>query len=297
MKTFLETYRDAINTDFMNIYATMKTGSRVSTQEYQEFLNEARIPHVALSTLEMKELQLETSKIGGAWKIQEGVVDIRILKEIIESNLKVGGITTQFSTKVIEVVPINPKKSILISDHFGEQEFDFVVIADYGMNEVYLGNLEKTPPVFEYQITAILELHSDLESFGITFMDGDFLTFLPNGFVDKSFLAYGPIPSVLYSVTSTSSKDILGRKLEEKAINFRKVVIERVKERLPNIGEIKDPRTVIGYRSIPALSKDTDKRPSTIESISPSIFRVHSGKIDHAVDIANQISNLISSTS
>jgi L-2-hydroxyglutarate oxidase LhgO len=57
MKTFLETYRDAINTDFMNIYATMKTGSRVSTQEYQEFLNEARIPHVALSTLEMKAIR------------------------------------------------------------------------------------------------------------------------------------------------------------------------------------------------------------------------------------------------
>jgi hypothetical protein len=297
MQSFTETFGDAVNRDFSNVYAVMKEGSRVNRQEFQDFLNTACIPHEVLKIPELDSLSIETSRISGAWKIPEGVVDIIVLRELIQDRFSATALQTHFSTRVTEIAYSGTNRRLLICDDGTSLEFDFIIIADYGMNEIAFTNISHNLPTFEYQTTAILKFRADLVSVGVTLMDGDFLTFLPNGFVEKSYLAYGPRPSLLQTATSASLLKLSGQELEERKILFRSKIMSRISDCFPNIGELMDVDLVMGYRSIPANSRDTDKRPSRIEAIDNSIFRVHSGKIDHAVDLAYELLSLVKSSS
>jgi hypothetical protein len=49
----------------------------------------------------------------------------------------------------------------------------------------------------------------------------------------------------------------------------------------------------IALRTIPAKKELTDERVSKLEEVAPNLFKVHSTKLVHCVDIATQISDRI----
>lgn len=288
MKSFIETYSDAIYEDFPNYYATMRHGSKVNFKEYELFLNKAKINFSKIEFEELISLGMDTSNLTGIWRVREGVIDLDKLRQILNERIKANKVSLSLNTKVVEVIRKSSGYQVLTESHNEEISIDAVVFADYGANEVIFESSMAKPFTLEYQLTAILEFQTEIDPIGITLVDGDFLTMLPQGFRKNFFLAYGPQPSVIKRLISHNRLGMDQIPVEQWEESFISKIRERIEENFSGLN-ITGERVITGFRSIPALVQDTDQRPSLLRNLDTGVYQLVSGKIDHAVDLSSQL--------
>lgn len=288
---FLDHYRDFVNVGFENYYGIAKSLSKVDKYQFKNFADKVGIPIKEITTSSLENLGFDSAKISAAWKCNEGVIDISRLRlhfaEILKSDVRI------FTSCEIQKAHLNGKKWRLEDSSGVTHEFDFVIQATYGTDRI------ATPPeinpmrVYEYHKTLTLEIKCEVTKFGLTVIDGDFITVLPKGFGD-TLLIYGPHPSVLEKSVGSEFprawEDMNKFDFNRSAEN----IVHRFNEWFPRIKEIEVVALLTTVRSIQPNMQATDKRVSVVKEPAENFLTIWSGKIDHCVEIAETILSRIS---
>jgi glycine/D-amino acid oxidase-like deaminating enzyme len=288
---FLEHYRDFVNLGFENYYGIAKSQSKVDKHQFKVFADKVGIPITEVTTSSLENFGFDSKKISAAWKCDEGVIDISKLRihfeEILKNHVKI------YTSCEIQKAHLNGKKWHLEDSSGVTHEFDFVIQATYGTDRI------ATPPeinpkrIYEYHKTLTLEIKCEVSNFGLTVIDGDFITVLPKGFGD-TLLIYGPHPSVLERSVGfefpTSWEDKITFDFKRSTEN----IVDRFQEWFPQIKEIEVVSLLTTVRSIQPNMQATDKRITTVKEPAENFLTIWSGKIDHCVEIAEIILSRIS---
>lgn len=289
---FSNRYPLVVRNDFPNYYAIAANGSSVNSKQFQEFASTA--------TLSLAKLQgelpfgLAAKSIEGIWECDEGVIDIDKFREQLENELNTQNIEIQKNIEITRIVKESTKWKLQTSTGEEIGNFDYIVRATYGCDRIESLDVELRQTEYEYHRTLILEVSSKCETKGITIMDGDFLTVLPKGFSDN-FLIYAPSLSVLERHRGLAPKNYW-KDSDQDILDAETALVERSHSWLPKFLINKIESRLVTTRSIQPNVSQTDKRVSEVKWLNSTIVEVWSGKIDHCIEIAEQVSNQISGT-
>jgi glycine/D-amino acid oxidase-like deaminating enzyme len=286
---FLEVYPDLVRNDFPNYYAISSTGSKVTSEEFQDFAQKAGIE--LIDHLNASPFGIASENIDGIWKCEEGVIDIDLFRTKLETEISSLKIKLELQTKICQIT--RELELWTLRDEQGNlyKDFDFIVRATYGNDQLESNDLDLKATEYEYHRTLILEVRSPNPPTGITIVDGDFLTVLPKGFTDN-FLIYAPSISVLDKSRGFEPKSNWAD-TEAEIAKAQNSLINRTQTWLPNfaIHEIVD--RLITTRSVQPNVSSTDKRVSEIKWLDQTVVEIWSGKIDHCIEISESITQAI----
>lgn len=282
---FRKYFSGACNFTFPCIYALSREHSRTSTIEFTDFLESANLSATEIETNRLLNYGFNTSKISKAWSTQEGVIDISALKAELLKKLSRSGVWLNLNTEVKSISRFG--RAWRLEYTSGEACFDLVVIATYGVDNLKLIDVNKDRSQSLFQATMILQAKIPAPQFGITVIDGDFITVLPKGFSDQS-LIYAPKPSVL--AQSNNLEEVIDSARDCSLVEGNAVLLkDRFKSYFPNNNVVFSDTKIITIRNIESSSTLTDRRVSRLEELAPDLFSIRSGKIDHAIEIAKDI--------
>lgn len=289
-KAFIKKYRDCVNFSFNNFYALSNSKSKVNETEFQSFTKKAGIEIRSIPIQNLKELGVNTDKITMAWSCDEGVIDLLKIKELFMNQIA-PEVKIYFNSEIIQAEKI---KNIwqLTDNKLNQHEFDFVIRATYGTDKIKSNTFEIENRQIEYQKTFILEVRTDQTIFGLTVIDGDFITVLPKGF-NNTFLVYAPKPSVLAKFTGNRYPEEWD---SSENFNFdlaQEMLIDRFRHWFPGVKKFEVLSHYHTVRSIPPNETKTDKRVSLIKIKDDGFIDVLSGKIDHCIEIGLVVNQLI----
>ena len=142
-----------------------------------------------------------------------------------------------------------------------------------------------------YQITLVFEFISkDFKKMGLALMDGNFFSFLPKGASSKHLLYHVSHSVLKQKKNRLFPKDWLNIKFSNKIIKLRSSkILKEIKKFFPNIQIRLTKKIYLSSRVLPANQKKTDKRVSKIFNFNNKYFKISSAKIDHCVDVADEV--------
>jgi len=253
-------------------------------------MKKANLKYNKVSKNELDFYSFNISSISHLWKCDEGVVDNEILRILITENLRKNKVNVSLNDQVIDI-----RKELgywHVNSKNIQKNFDIVIKATYGLDDIYTEGLDKNIDKSMLQATLVIECNLPVEKFGLTVVDGDFITVLPKGFSDK-FLVYAPGPSVMAQSMHIN--------VVQNASNSKKVIenstydlLKRFKYYFPNIELKSITNKMITIRNLDASTMKTDKRISKIENMAPNYYNIRAGKIDHSIMIAKEFCKYLS---
>lgn len=288
---FMNIFGECVDKDFPNFYAISRSGSRTSTEEFLRFLSRTEMDISEVSLTELKSLGIGVESLDSVWNCQEGVYDIEKLKLFFLRAFDEFKVELKTNTEIVRIERTSDWEVYSREESLGK--FDFVVKATY-MTDNILPRRNTEGNLREFQQTLVLECSSsDFERLGLTILDGDFLTILPASF-KNTFCLYAPLPSVLtrsvgYEMPKLPSLDSLTEKIRESSNE----ILRRFRECVPSVGRLTLERELVGVRVIPANRTSDDQRTSQVFDLDSGLIEVFSGKVDHAVGIAEIVKDSI----
>ena len=287
-KQFLERFPDSVDLDFENYYAIAKNGSKTSPQAFEKFTEVSGIFASEIATDALGDYGVDTNLIAKAYVAKEGVICVETLRENLKEDLRARNIEIRLSTQVDRISKMGT--SWRVEDNESNQlgEFDFLIRCTYSSDSILMTNFEDPRPEIERHRTLTLELKSDLTKFGLTVIDGDFLTLMPVAF-SPNHLVYAPAPSVVSKTVGLETlPDLPNPDASSESLSERQI-LERLSGWFPELENVEVEKRLFGLRSIEANVSDTDRRISGVSQIAPGFIDVSSGKIDHCVELANTV--------
>ena len=286
---FKEHFPSACEFDFPCYYGLSSVESKSTLESYIHFLDQSNLKYEEVRLSELDQFGIDSATVSSLWRCDEGVVDNGILRDLIHQKLLKSGVQISLSDQISKI-----SRSInrwLVSSTKQSILYDVVITATYGLDKI------KTPDVVRntlnsfFQVTLVIECELPTEKFGLTVVDGDFITVLPKGFTDK-FLIYSPGPSVM---SQSLSIEEVTMALNDQELKLKHV--DELKEKFqfyfPKIEWKGSEKNLITIRNLELETMGTDRRVSKIEVVAPSFFNIRSGKIDHSTLIAKEFCKLL----
>lgn len=287
---FLQAFPGAVNRNFSNYYALARNGSKTSEKEFESFVERAELPGEQIATPQVLETcGLENAKIAAFWQAPEGAIDVDRVRSSLKQRCQDLGVDISVMNGVTRIK--RARTYWRVTSQRGEEDFDVVIRATYGSDEITT-DLPGPPRERIFEIALNLEIAAAHKPFGLTVVDGDFLTVLPNGF-SSNFLVYAPTPSVIRREQGVTPSPKFSSISEKRVSQAESDILGRLYEWLPGFGEVSVVGRMIGVRTLLPSSAQTDARESTIELLAENFYEVSSGKIDHAVSLARSIPRVI----
>jgi len=290
---FVEKYYDCLDFSFKNYYALAKYESKISKRYFKSFIQTAKLDLEEESNQELKNLGFDINKVQGVWSCKEGVFDVPKLRNYFHNQFDNLGVLKLNS----EITSANRDKNFWILEDIlkNKYKFDYVVRTTYGLDRIKSRDCQLQNRVFEFHKTLVLEIRIALPIFGITVLDGDFITVLPRA-NSNTLLVYAPNPSVLQKFIG---KNYPYQWDDLKFFDFelhKQSLVKRFRFWFPGIESIAVKNHLHSIRSIMPNVISTDKRTSQVREISPRFLDVWSGKMDHSISIGEQIVEKIITT-
>lgn len=290
-KKFIEKYTSAVRTNFNNYYGVAKEGTQTNTDSFLGFAAQAEISIESVKLTDASHAGINPNLLESLWLCNEAVVDIIEYRRLALEQAKSSGLEIKLNTPISHAL-YDGSHWTLYSNSEKVGDFEYVVRATYGQDSININISPITKRTYEFQQTLVFEVVSNAKPFGLTVIDGDFVTILPSGFSDN-FLIYSPLPSVL--------NRFIGEKVPRQWTSFDEEMIEesfeevskRAREFAPILGELSRLRTLLAVRTLEPFMSKTDKRVSHLKENYPAFYEVQSGKIDHAIEIANQLKRVL----
>ncbi len=135
-------------------------------------------------------------------------------------------------------------------------------------------------------------IESEVNNFGITVVDGDFLTILPRGY-SSELLAYGPSISTRRAIEALKLPDDWVEITDSEVAIFRSQIDYRINEWIEGWNFRLTNKVLETTRTIEVGVETTDRRTSQVLNSQDGIIDIWSGKIDHAVEISQKLPQLI----
>ena len=291
-KEFGHVFGDAVYGGFPNYYAISNHASKVDPSEFVGFCALAGIKIDSVTDGPVLPNGVKVKNISGLWTCGEGVIDMKVLREILEDMLAKQKIEVQLGTEVSRLVETD-NGWILESKTGTLGQFDLVVRCTYSSDliEMHSRSFVPFPRIFHKTLIQVVE--SKQNRFGITIIDGDFLTVLPHGF-SKKLLSYGPSISTRQKAESYSRPVDWVDSSEADIMDFQSQMKKRIDYWLEDWDYEITSEYLETIRTIEVGVESTDRRTSHVKISAPRLIEVWSGKIDHAVEISKLIPKMVS---
>jgi hypothetical protein len=286
---FKNKYEKCIQSNFLNTYFIANNNSFTDMDEYLIFCKELGVP---FKNINSKDLPIKLEGVGSGISCNEVVYDCEILRDIVKENIKKNDIDISLKSRVEEIRKSDDLFTLKTTS--GEEvDADVVINSTYGASNYLTEQLGILVPERQYEYTAVPIIELDIDKIGITIMDGPFLTILPFGKTNK-FLLYHVNLSVIDSEVSTKlnlewlSKETAPLSKIDKEEYFN-MMIDQCKNFIPALKNSKLIDFLEGPRMVLPRRDHSDARLSIITETNDYI-EVFSGKIDHSIWVAEEIS-------
>lgn len=288
--SFRTVFADALNLDFPNYYALAKNHSKVSVEEFKEFSKAAGIQIREISSNESLPNGIKIKNVESIWECDEGVIDMTVLRDILANQINTSRVELHLNAEVSTLE--QNSDTWVLSTNSTRREFDFIVKCTYSSDTINILSEDFKPRKRMFHKTLIQVLDSEVNNFGITIIDGDFLTILPKG-LGLRLLAYGPSVSTRKAVEGYYLPENWSEASEMEINAFRNQIQKRIDDWIDGWDYTLTHDYLEAIRTIEVGVESTDRRTSLIVESGPRMLDIWSGKIDHAVEISKKIPRII----
>jgi len=261
---FENSYKKSIVSNFENYYAIGKYDSKIDSKQYKIFCDTVGIPYKSEYP---KSDIINSTLIEDCFIVTEPIYDWDVLRNIVLSRIN--------------------NVNIKLNESFNETylNYDYIINCSYsGINEV--NKIIGVEPLdFKYQDVVIPIFEYNHTKIGLTIMDGDYCSIMPNGVKENKFLLY----HVKHSVIQSSNSKITNLK---KDISDNLELIK--KDSVRYYPFLKDVKYTDYWRTIRVLpiNKNDERLTKIITYIDkPNFITIFSGKVSTCVVIAKKIKN------
>lgn len=268
--SFYNNFKSSIINNFPNYYLIEKN-SKVSSLEYIKFCEDMNLNiKEEYPTIDIDKINIESSFL-----TNEPIFDHYSIKNKLSNLLVKGKIKLELNKKITNKLQLS--------------EYDVVVNTTYSdINNIKnIFNIDKRLLKFQDVVIPIFEMKND--RIGITIMDGEYCSVLPNGNKSNNFLLY----HVKYSVIEQKKSFYLENKFNDIDLELNEVY-SHSKEYftfLENSKHIGYYRTI---RTIPINNDDSRLSEIEVDIVDDKkIISVLSGKITTCWLIADKINDMI----
>ena len=287
-KTFSKFYKKAIFFKFDNYYFIAKN----SKIDFKNYLSFCKKNDLKFKLVNLKNFFLKNTLFEGAIKVQEPIYDWDLIKKEVKKKLaRIKYNKIHLNEKVLSVKKI--QKNLILESNKGKYKFDYIIDASYeGSNK--LNKVGFSNNKYKYQVVSVFEFTSKkINKLGLAVMDGNFFSFLPKGNSNKH---------IFYHVKHSILREKVGKKFPERWLKFsnlkkkirkqKKKCLQDFNKYFPNFKIKFSNKFFISSRVLPSISS-TDKRVTEVKIIKKRYFKITSAKVDHCVDTAFKVLNLL----
>jgi len=289
---FLGEFGSSVDREFANFYALSKNDSKVNHGEFQNFVIAAGLEVVEHDPEDLQTYGFAVGKIQALFSAPEGVIHSGLLRTELVQRLTNPRVKTSLGIQVTRATLSRGFWQLQDSENNNYGPFDYVIKATYGSDSIAVTEETDQSEAFDFHRTLVVRADLGLEKFGITVIDGDFLTVLPDAFA-KTSLLYGPLPSVMKRHTGSHIPLDFLMESPDLVNKTRVAVMQRYREWFPEAPVENLKEDLIGTRAIEHGVQATDRRVTEIREIGPRVLSVLSGKIDHCLLAAEEVIRIL----
>lgn len=274
-QTFVEDYPCEIS-NTKQYYAIASRNSKVSSQEYESFMDEVSLDYTIVKSNLVNELNIDK-----VYLANETLFDPCKLYEICKDKLNKSNINLKLNTEFTQDIV---------------DSYDYVINCTYSnLNQI---NNDKQLYQFEVCEKPLLKLPKKYKDIGIVIMDGPFMCIDPYSNTD-----YHVMGNVVHAIHETNTgthpivsdelKSVLNKGLVKnpKITNIDKFIESASEffdmEGVEHIGSMFTIRTVLANRD------HDDARPSIVKKHNQKLYSIFSGKISTTVDTSKELEKYI----
>jgi hypothetical protein len=288
---FVNHYSDCIRMDFNNFYGLARKNSKSSRVDIESIASAVGIQVESVNLEDLAETGIDLDLLDVAWKVTEGVLDLDKTKDFYISSISHNQVNLLLNQKINTLNLENGRWHAYSGEHkLGA--FDFVIRATHGRDSIRSNIGQISNQLYEFHLTSMLEISAKAKPFGMTVLDGEFISFLPAGDTER-FLVYGPGVSILDKFVGTSPPVIW----EERLILEEKDLVDSTIELLgfwfPGITSYEIIKARNAIRSVQSGVTKSDKRVTQVSEIAPKFYDLKSTKIDHVIEVGHLIRSKI----
>ena len=284
-KNFKKFYSSSIVNKFKNYYF-IANSSKVNIKNYLKF---CKLNNLNFKKVNLNSFFLENKYLQGGIKVKEPVYDWEEIKKNINNKLKEFKTNKIFLNKEVLKILYNNNKYILKTKK-NSHKFDIVIDASYEGSNKLLKDINKQKK-FIFQKVIVFEFTSkNFDKMGLALMDGNYFSFLPKGNTNKHILYHVEYSVLKKTISNYYPQKWYKKNLSDKLINnIRKKIIKDINKYFPNLNLKFTNQYFVSARVFPINLEKTDKRVSKVIKIKKGYYKILSAKVDHCVDIANQM--------
>ncbi len=285
-RRFAADFPDAIVDDFQMIYAVARQGSKVSAKRFHRMFADMGAP-IAPATPSQTAL-FDPARIEAAFACTEHAFDYTVLRAQMAAKLAAAGIDLRLGAAVVAVQDRADDAVVTLAN--GD-----VITATFAFNVTYarinavLGMAGLPQAALKHEIAeiALVRPPPDLAGYGITIMDGPFLSVMPypaENLYSLTHVRYTPHATWVDRAGAPSPDDVLaGFDLRSR---HRHMILDGARY-LPCLREAEWVRSIHDIKTVLMKNEGDDGRPILYQR-TPAASRVVSilgGKIDNIYDL------------
>ncbi|OHV77112.1 FAD-dependent oxidoreductase [Rhizobium sp. LCM 4573] len=285
-RRFARDFPDAVVGDFEMLYAIARRRSKVSAKRFYRMYKDIGAP-IAPATAAQQTL-FDGSMIEAVFTCTEHAFDYSVLRTHMSSRLEECKIDVQLNTEVLSITEMPYQVLARLSD--GQ-----VITAKHVFNVSYAqinsilrsGGLPEANLKHELAEIALVRPPHQLAGYGVTIMDGPFLSIMPypaENLYSLTHVRYTPHASWT-DKTAARSPYAIARDVTPQS-RYRHMILDGVRY-MPCLVDAEWVRSIFDVKTVLLKNEDDDGRPILYQRL-PSLSRVTSilgGKIDNIYDL------------
>ncbi|MFI5205075.1 MAG: FAD-dependent oxidoreductase [Flavobacteriales bacterium] len=282
--SFMFNFGNAVKCQFPNYYAIAKHKSKTSPAEFIAFCNNVGISYD--DAYPAPEL-LDPTQLQACYRVPEPIFDYEALKKIVREYLVRNKVNVHVGTPVTGIVK-QKDGAYSVKTASDTKVYDVVINSTYKNFNTINNWLGIEPITLLYEHVVIPRFLYKNETFGLTVMDGEFCSVMPQGMSENEFLLYHVKASVLEN-TLQKERPVFTKK----AGDFVPTIYEQASLFMPFLKTVKQN----GYQEITrVVHKNSDDARLTELYTFPehkNYFAVLSGKITTCYQLAIEIKHYL----
>jgi hypothetical protein len=285
-RRFAADFPGAIRDDFQMLYAIARWRSKVSSNRFLKMFSNMGAPIVPATPSQAAIFSPQT--IESVFACSEYAFDYSVLRDHIRQRLKALGLDLRLNTKALQLE--ERADGVLVRLSTGEE-----ILARYVFNVTYsqINSVLRTARLPEANLkhelaeVALIRPPSQIEGFGITIMDGPFLSVMPypaEELYSLTHVRYTPHLSWKDSPSQRSPYSVLAESAIES--RHRHMILDGGRY-VPSLVEAKWVKSLYEVKTVLAKNEADDGRPILYHSrpAGSRVISIMGGKIDNIYDL------------
>lgn len=265
LRSFTKEYQSAIITEDDHYYLIPNEGSKVTVQEYRDFMDSVSLEYEQIKSVPWAA----NDQISGIFKVNENSIDISELRRLVYEKLNQSGVKVLTNTK------------------YEDQQTEVIVNAAYSNINFVIPVDQRIDYQFEVCAKPIVQLPKSLHRLSAVIIDGNFGCVDPYGRTDFHVLGH-----VEHAVLDRTVGKFPPETYDEIVIQHR-AGITALGNYIPDMTKCAYQRTMYTVRTVLPNRDHDDARPTYVTKHTDRLYSVFSGKIGTAVDASIELCQFI----